>query len=246
MSKGSWTIGEDEKIIVFGGHFFLNKTIFPYANNVLSVLFFTGCFNWSCVETCYLCRTGRSLAAMIWIVRNCSRHKWNAHFAADSTMRKMCSFGHVSWCAANEGAYLRLLDQTSEWSKWSLWDITFRLQESLSHYIVVVMPGCKKNGLTDSPPGISKFMPTRDSLVSVMGMNQGQDDIYQRAFGRPSQHRLFTYCCRLEKKYVVRPVSPWEWRIQLDSTQQTRQELNIIDESLNPFINHLNIFEPYK
>jgi hypothetical protein len=58
----------------------------------------------------------------------------------------------------------------------------------------------QKNGLTeltDSPPGISKFIPTEDSLVSVMGMmNQGQDDIYQRAFGRPSQHRLFTYCCR--------------------------------------------------
>ena len=33
----------------------------------------------------------------------------------------------------------------------------------------------------------------------------GQDDIYHRAFGRPSEHRLFTYCCDLAGPFLLIP-----------------------------------------
>lgn len=53
----------------------------------------------------------------------------------------------------------------------------------------------------------------------VATYNPCQDDIYQRAFGRPSQHRLFTYCCSQflvsKRRIRARPLGDYVRMLQL-------------------------------
>jgi hypothetical protein len=127
--KGSWTIGEDEKIIVFG--FFFYKTIFH--------MLITYCFSRDVSIGVAWRHAIYAELAGVWLL-------WSELFVIAQGISGM----HIllltpQWekCAAL-GMYhdvlqkkVLILDQTSEWSKWSLWDITFRLQEYLSHYPLV-------------------------------------------------------------------------------------------------------------
>ena len=122
--------GRWENHCVWGVTFF-NKTIFPYANNVLFSRDVSIGVSWRHAIYAEL--------AGVWLL-------WSELFIivqGISGMRILLLTPQWEKCVAL-GMYhdvlqkkVLILDQTSEWSKWSLWDITFRLQEYLSHYPLV-------------------------------------------------------------------------------------------------------------